>query len=113
LNKYRSTFHNEDDEFFNSPGRMEIGGNHTDHNHGRVLAGAVNFGNIAVASKNNSNIISILSIGYPQFDVDLSELKPDKKEYFLSVSIYFLRVRWNYSSIACFYWYSRAKGSPD
>ncbi|MDO8897901.1 MAG: hypothetical protein Q7V19_09655, partial [Bacteroidales bacterium] len=52
-----------------------------------VLAGAVNLDNIAVASRNNSNTISILSIGYPQFEVDLSDLKPDKKEYFSSASI--------------------------
>jgi galactokinase len=87
LNKYRSTFQNEEVELFSSPGRTEIGGNHTDHNHGRVLAGAVNLDNIAVASGNNSNTICILSIGYPQFDVDLSELKPDKKEIFSSASI--------------------------
>jgi len=87
LNKYRSTFQNENVELFSSPGRTEIGGNHTDHNHGRVLAGAVNLDNIAVASGNNSNTISILSIGYPQFDVDLSELKPNKNEIFSSASI--------------------------
>ncbi|MDP2238262.1 MAG: galactokinase family protein [Bacteroidales bacterium] len=87
LNTYRSTFRNEEVELFSSPGRTEIGGNHTDHNHGRVLAGAVNLDNIAVASRNNSNTISILSIGYPQFEVDLSDLKPDKKEYFSSASI--------------------------
>ena len=87
LNKYRSTFQNEEVELFSSPGRTEIGGNHTDHNHGRVLAGAVNLDNIAVASGNNSNTISILSIGYPQFDVDLSELKPNKEEFFSSASI--------------------------
>lgn len=87
LNKYRSTFQNEEVELFSSPGRTEIGGNHTDHNHGRVLAGAVNLDNIAVASGNNSNTISILSIGYPQFDVDLSELKPNKEEIFSSASI--------------------------
>jgi galactokinase len=87
LNKYRSTFQNEEVELFSSPGRTEIGGNHTDHNHGIVLAGAVNLDNIAVASGNNSNTISILSVGYPQFDVDLSDLKPNKKEYFSSASI--------------------------
>jgi len=87
LNTYRSTFRNEEVELFSSPGRTEIGGNHTDHNHGRVMAGAVNLDNIAVAARNHSDTISILSIGYPQLEVDLSDLKPDKKEYFSSASI--------------------------
>jgi galactokinase len=87
LNTFRSTFQNEEVELFSSPGRTEIGGNHTDHNHGRVLAGAVNLDNIAVAARNNSDTISILSVGYPQFDVGLSDLKPDTNEYYTSASI--------------------------
>jgi galactokinase len=72
---------------FSSPGRTEIGGNHTDHNYGRVLAGAVNLDNIAVAAKNDSDIIRIESNGYTKFEVDLSNLKPDKKENFTSASL--------------------------
>lgn len=87
LKKYQSTYQRNEVELFSSPGRSEIGGNHTDHNHGRVLAGAINLDNIAVAAKNDSNIISILSIGYPQFEVDLSDLNPDKNEYFSSASL--------------------------
>ncbi len=55
------------------PGRTEIGGNHTDHNYGRVLAGAVNLDNVCVAAKNNTNIIRIISEGYPRFEVELSQ----------------------------------------
>ncbi len=73
--------------FFSSPGRTEIGGNHTDHNYGRVLAGAVNLDNVAVASKNNSNTIRIESAGYPGFTVDLSSLAPDSNEHFTSASL--------------------------
>jgi len=87
LNTFRSIFQNEEVELFSSPGRTEIGGNHTDHNHGRVLAGAVNLDNVAVAAPNNSTTIRILSIGYPQFDVELSDLKPNANEYFSSASI--------------------------
>lgn len=87
LSKFRETFDCNEADVFSSPGRSEIGGNHTDHNHGRVLAAAVNLDNIAVAAKNNSNIIRILSIGYPQFEVDLSVLNPDKNEYFTSASL--------------------------
>lgn len=87
LEKYTETFQNDDVSVFSSPGRSEIGGNHTDHNHGRVLAGAVNLDNIAVAAKNNSNIVRILSLDYPQFEVDLANLEPDKNEYFSSASL--------------------------
>jgi galactokinase len=73
--------------FFSSPGRTEIGGNHTDHNYGRVLAGAVNLDNIAVASINNSNVIRIESIGYQGFSVDLSELSVVSSENHTSASL--------------------------
>ena len=73
--------------FFSSPGRTEIGGNHTDHNYGRVLAGAVNLDNVAIAAKNNSGLIRIESEGYPGFTVDLSEPGPDIKEQYTSAAL--------------------------
>lgn len=87
LKLFSSTFGNREIDFFSSPGRTEIGGNHTDHNWGRVLAGAVNLDNVCVAGKNNTNVIHILSEGYPRFDVDLSSLKPDKKEHLTSAAL--------------------------
>lgn len=84
IKKFEATFGGKDPFLFSSPGRTEIGGNHTDHNFGRVLAGAVNLDNIAVAAKNNSNIVRIESAGYPKFEVDLTNLSPDKNEYFTS-----------------------------
>jgi galactokinase len=87
LEKFHETYHVDETDVFSSPGRSEIGGNHTDHNHGRVLAGAVNLDNIAVAAKNNSDIIHILSVDYPPFEVDLSQLNPDKNEFYTSASL--------------------------
>lgn len=84
---FKSTFGHDDAEMFSSPGRTEIGGNHTDHNYGRVLAGAVNLDNIAVAKPNGTMKVRILSSGYPQFEVDLTNLEPNKKEYFTSVAL--------------------------
>lgn len=72
---------------FSSPGRTEIGGNHTDHNHGRVLAGAVNLDNIAIAAINHSNLIQIKSVGYPQFSVDLTSLEVNPDEQFTSAAL--------------------------
>ncbi|HAH24130.1 MAG TPA: galactokinase, partial [Prolixibacteraceae bacterium] len=63
MNEFNSVYSNDDVDLFSSPGRTEIGGNHTDHNYGRVLAGAVNLDNIAVAAKNGSNKIRIKSVG--------------------------------------------------
>jgi galactokinase len=73
--------------FFSSPGRTEIGGNHTDHNYGRVLAGAVNLDNVAIAAKNNSGLIRIESEGYQGFTVNLSEPGPDIKEQYTSAAL--------------------------
>ena len=56
------------------PGRSEISGNHTDHNNGCVLAGAINRDIIAVAAKNNDGIIRLHSEGYPEDVVDLSKI---------------------------------------
>jgi galactokinase len=74
-------------ELFTSPGRTEIGGNHTDHNYGRVLAGAVNLDNIAIAAVNHTNIIRIQSDGYPAFEVNLNNLQSDKSEQFTSAAL--------------------------
>ena len=87
LERFQASFNRKDVQIFSSPGRTEIGGNHTDHNYGRVLAGAVNLDNVAVAAKNNSNIIRIESVGYPKFEVDLSDLEPNKKEQYTSASL--------------------------
>jgi galactokinase len=87
MDEFLSSYGTSDVELFSSPGRTEIGGNHTDHNYGRVLAGAVNLDNIAVAAKNNSNIVRVKSIGYPEFQVDITDLTPLKEEYYTSEAL--------------------------
>lgn len=87
MNEFNRTYSNDDVELFSSPGRTEIGGNHTDHNYGRVLAGAVNLDNIAVAAKNGTNVIRIKSVGYPEFQVDLSKLDIDSSQFYTSSSL--------------------------
>jgi galactokinase len=87
LKQFSIAFGSREVEFFSSPGRTEIGGNHTDHNYGRVLAGAVNLDNVAVAARNNTDLIRIESAGYPRFEVNLSNLKPDKNEQFTSAAL--------------------------
>lgn len=87
LSRFTGVFGSNDPEFFTSPGRTEIGGNHTDHNWGRVLAGAVNLDNVCVAARNNSDVVRIISEGYPGFEVDLSSLIPDKNERYTSAAL--------------------------
>lgn len=71
----------EDFSIFSAPGRTEIGGNHTDHQHGCVLAAAVNLDVIAVVSFHNEGIIRIKSEGYPEDVLDLSDTTAKKEEY--------------------------------
>ena len=64
------------ERYFSAPGRTEIGGNHTDHQRGRVLAAAVNLDTNAAVRVNGSNLIRIQSKGYPMCQVDIRELTP-------------------------------------
>ena len=65
---------------FSGPGRTEIGGNHTDHQHGRVICGSVDMDMLACAGPNNTDAIHIFSEGYPALAVDLNELSPVESE---------------------------------
>ncbi len=84
---FEQVYGTDDVELFSAPGRTEVGGNHTDHQHGRVLAGAVNMDNVAVAAKNNSGTIRIKSAGYPEFEVDLSILSIDESKFYTSEAL--------------------------
>ena len=66
--------------FFSAPGRTELGGNHTDHQQGRVLAGSVNLDVIALAAKNDLGLVRIISEGFDPEEVDLSQLEPVDSE---------------------------------
>lgn len=65
---------------FSAPGRTEIGGNHTDHQHGHVLCAGVNLDMLACAASNGQNVIRIRSEGYPDLEVELSDLLPREDE---------------------------------
>lgn len=72
---------------FSSPGRVEIAGNHTDHNCGEVLAGAVNMDILAVAAPAADGIIRVKSIGHKQDNIDISDLSPQEEETTHSASL--------------------------
>ena len=77
---FRSAFGCEPERYFSAPGRTEIGGNHTDHQRGRVLAGAVNLDTVAAVKTNGTNTIRVLSKGYPMCQVELDMLEPVASE---------------------------------
>ena len=66
---------------FSAPGRTEVGGNHTDHQHGCVLAGGVNLDVIAVVAPNNDGKVRIKSEGYDMDTVDICKLEKDESEH--------------------------------
>lgn len=65
---------------FSAPGRSEVGGNHTDHNYGKVLAAGISLDAIAVASKNDEGIIRVKSAGYSMDTVYCHDLDVKKEE---------------------------------
>ncbi len=66
--------------FFSAPGRTEIGGNHTDHNLGRVLAAAVNLDTVAAVTKSADGVIVVDSEGYRPITVDTADLSVREDE---------------------------------
>ena len=70
-----------------APGRIEVGGNHTDHNCGHVLAAAVSLDVIAVVAKSPDGITRVISEGNGSFEVDLSDLSPRDEENSTSASL--------------------------
>ncbi len=71
------TFGTTEFELFSSPGRTEICGNHTDHNHGKVIAGTIHMDCVAAASANGSDKVHIISASYGQdMTIDLNDLEP-------------------------------------
>ena len=77
---FAAAFEGSPARYFSAPGRTEIGGNHTDHQRGRVLAAAVNLDTVAAVRVNSTNIIRIQSKGYPMSVVDLDNLTPVESE---------------------------------
>ena len=77
---FASAFGGQPERYFSAPGRTEISGNHTDHQRGRVLAGAVNLDTVAAVKLNGSDLIRIQSKGYPMCQVSVRELTPVESE---------------------------------
>ncbi len=81
IEEFKKTFPGiEPEALFSAPGRTEIGGNHTDHQHGEVLAASINKDAIAVTAPTGDNKVSILAEGFGMTDIDLGDLTPRSDE---------------------------------
>ena len=79
IESFEELFGVKDVEIYSAPGRSEIGGNHTDHQCGRVLAASINLDAIAIVAKKESGIV-LKSEGYPMINVSLADLLLKKEE---------------------------------
>lgn len=88
VNSYTALYGEEEDLWlFSAPGRTEIGGNHTDHNHGCVLAGSVNLDVIAVVAPTPEAVIRVKSTGYDMDIIDLANLQVNEAQRNRSASL--------------------------
>lgn len=76
LDTFRELFGEAKPLLYSAPGRTEIGGNHTDHQHGKVLAASVNMDMLAAAAENGSNVVNVKSEGYDMFSLELGQMEP-------------------------------------
>ncbi len=88
INSFEETFGKADEiALFSAPGRTEIGGNHTDHQHGCVLAGSVNLDVIAAARPNGTNTVRIQSRNYKMDVIDLDDLEIHIEQYDKAIAL--------------------------
>ena len=65
---------------FSAPGRSEVGGNHTDHQHGEILAASINLDAIAVTRKTDDNMIHLISGTYKEIVIDVNDISYKESE---------------------------------
>lgn len=81
VDSFENLYGTRDVRLFSAPGRTEVGGNHTDHQHGCVLAGSVNLDVIAVVAATDDGTVRVKSEGYDEDVISLSELTASESEY--------------------------------
>ena len=77
---FRAAFGSQPQALFSAPGRTELGGNHTDHQHGRVLAAAVDLDMVAAVTATDSGLFRLQSEGYAPVEVSVTDLAPVPEE---------------------------------
>lgn len=88
IDEFEKTFGKTDEiALFSAPGRTEIGGNHTDHQHGCVLAASVNLDVIAAARPNGTNQVRIQSRNYKMDVIDLDDLDIHEEQFDKAIAL--------------------------
>ena len=82
INKYKELYGDDDVEIYSAPGRSEVGGNHTDHQNGEVLAASINLDAIGIVKPLQEGTVKVVSDNSPMITIDLNdlELKEEEKE---------------------------------
>lgn len=87
IEQYISSYGNDDVEIYSAPGRSEVGGNHTDHQHGEVLAASINLDAIAIVHPLEDDVVKIISEGYGLITVNLNDIDMKESEKETTVSL--------------------------
>ena len=77
---FAENFSDAEVEFFTSPGRTEVVGNHTDHNGGKIVAASISLDTIGAAAANGTGTIRILSEGYDKIEVEIAKASSVEKK---------------------------------
>ena len=80
VEKFEELFGAKQVEVYSAPGRSEVGGNHTDHQHGMVLATSINLDAIAIVSPTDSPVVQVVSEGYDMVEVNTEDLEEKYEE---------------------------------
>lgn len=80
IEKFQELFGDREIEIYSAPGRSEVSGNHTDHQHGLVLATSINLDAIGVVAKNDDNVIKLVSGDAPLLSISLDDLTIKEEE---------------------------------
>lgn len=87
VGQFEAYFGEAEVEVYSTPGRTEICGNHTDHQHGMVLAASINLDAIAIVSRNEEDVVRVKSKDYPMIEVSLEDLGYKEEERESSISL--------------------------
>ncbi|MGN0438284.1 MAG: galactokinase [Lachnospiraceae bacterium] len=87
ISKYEDLYGEDEVSIFSAPGRSEIGGNHTDHQHGEILAASINLDAIAIVKKLEEPIVRIVSDGYDEIVIPVDDLTLKEEEKESTVSL--------------------------
>src|SRR6056297_3537598 len=118
LDEFHNRFATDRAYLFSSPGRTELGGNHTDHNNGKVLAGSIQLDKIAAVIPRNDNVVELVTEGFPEdLTTELSDLSPSPAaagkaaELVRGVAAYFASRGYKYGGFSAYVHSTVAMGS--